>query len=197
VPDAFEAACARALAVDPKARFADIDELWTALEAAAGHPGDPAAKRGGTAMMAAITPRQPPAPTAPPTQHDPRASAGRVAATAAIPSAQPMRPPMPSAPGVVAAGVTPRPGSLPTPGFVPTPPPGTLPPVTPHHGLPLPTTGTYPPPHPVPAASYGASRRRVLPAETHPVVWVIIVISLVVIAGLGTCVCSAIHGVAG
>ena len=34
VPDAIEVACRRALAVDPKARFASIGELWAALSAA-------------------------------------------------------------------------------------------------------------------------------------------------------------------
>ena len=34
VPDAIEVACRRALAVDPKARFATIGELWAALSAA-------------------------------------------------------------------------------------------------------------------------------------------------------------------
>jgi serine/threonine protein kinase len=34
VPDAIEVACRRALAVDPKARFASIAELWAALSAA-------------------------------------------------------------------------------------------------------------------------------------------------------------------
>jgi len=36
VPDAIEVVCRRALAVDPKARFANIGELWSALLAARG-----------------------------------------------------------------------------------------------------------------------------------------------------------------
>ena len=36
VPGAFDAACARALAVDPKQRYPSAGELWAALEAAAG-----------------------------------------------------------------------------------------------------------------------------------------------------------------
>jgi serine/threonine protein kinase len=38
VPDAVEAVCARALAVDPKRRFADASEMWAALEAAGAGP---------------------------------------------------------------------------------------------------------------------------------------------------------------
>jgi eukaryotic-like serine/threonine-protein kinase len=51
IPDAIEAVCLRALAVDPKARFESVRELWSALVAAHGGGGSSL-----TAMQAAVAP---------------------------------------------------------------------------------------------------------------------------------------------
>jgi serine/threonine-protein kinase len=56
VPDAFEVACRRALAVDPRARFASIPELWSALVAG---------RRASTPASRAAPPAYPP-PGGPP-----------------------------------------------------------------------------------------------------------------------------------
>jgi serine/threonine protein kinase len=111
VPDAFEAACARALAVDPKARFPDMDELWEALSAAATTavpPSGGAPKKGGTAMMPAIG-------SVPPTRAAPQAVLTPPPGTLpAVGATQ-------GYPATGAATATPRPGTVPTPPPMPVP----------------------------------------------------------------------------
>ncbi len=64
VPDAIEVVCRRALAVDPKARFANIGELWAAL-ASAGRPSTsqasarPSSSSPGTPGSGVFVPAQP------------------------------------------------------------------------------------------------------------------------------------------
>jgi serine/threonine-protein kinase len=172
VPDAVEAVCARALAVDPKARFADIDEMWNALTQAArgaSMPDGQGGNRGGTAMLPAHSTAQM------------GATPARGNSTVAVPSTQA---PSVQAPSAVAAS---RPPPAQPSGVVRTPPPGTVPPYQAGGPIaPIPT----PPPMMAPTVT---RPRQPLPTETHPVVWVVLVIVLVAVTTVGTCVCTIIH----
>ena len=56
VPDAVEVVCRRALAVDPKARFATIGDLWAALVAARRPASSPGAGTPSQGVMSAVSP---------------------------------------------------------------------------------------------------------------------------------------------
>lgn len=182
VPDGVEAVCARALAVDPKARFADIDEMWNALteavrSARGSIPDGGGGKRGGTAMMPALSTAQM------------AATPARGNSTVAVPSMQMQERSHAPSPSVAAGS---RPPSAQSSGVVPTPPPGTVPPYRPGGQIaPIPTQGPMMvPPGPAPTMT---RPRQPLPTETHPIVWVVLVVVLLAITTVGTCVCTIIH----
>ena len=127
IPDAIEAVCRRALAVDPNERFASVGELWAALLAARD------GARGGTTMQAPITnaPNAPNAPASPPT---PRAMTAVPVSAPMMPASLQMTGPPPGTrpPGYAAPPHAPMPGYHHAPmapyGVSPSPPLGTLPP---------------------------------------------------------------------
>ncbi len=124
VPDAIEAVCTRALAVDPRDRFATISELWAALVAARD------SARWSTTMQ----------PGAPPPVLTPRRESMPRHATAL-----PMSVPLPASAPMASGPVATRP---PAPAFAPPPgtaPPGYYGPMAPYGVSPPP--GTLPPGH--------------------------------------------------
>ncbi|MBX3228724.1 MAG: serine/threonine protein kinase [Labilithrix sp.] len=127
VTDELEAICARALAVDPKNRFADIEQLWVALSSAA-------KTRSATTMQRPITVGQGANPLA----------ATNVAPSGprpSMPSAAMWTPPPPTPPGFGARGPAPPQQPWPSGPPIGTPPPGAHPawmrrlPVRPPEGM--------------------------------------------------------------
>jgi eukaryotic-like serine/threonine-protein kinase len=187
IPDEIEAICRRALAIDPKARFASISELWAALVSARD------GARGATTM-------QPPAPalTPPASALTPRATALPGVVSAATPRHGPPAlastaqaappfgtrppglatpPPMMSPPGLV----TPPPMMSPPLG---TAPPGTRAPMMPYG--PSPPRGTAPP-------GYFPRRMPFVRADGTSSVAVVTVVFFV-LATLFAGSCALVHG---
>jgi serine/threonine-protein kinase len=188
VPDAIEAACRRALAVDPKARFATIGELWAALSAAR------------KSMLPAAADSQPTDPSARPSNV---VSSGP---TAPQPKGwQPMHsgaPPMPSGVPPMQSG---QPYPHPSQGYPPAPQtsmqgpmpgayaPGYLPQPSMHAAPMAPySAAAMSPPRMMPPPGMPAypSRRIVPPASSVPMVLAIIglVLGLMFVA-----TCAAVH----
>ena len=193
IPDEIEAVCRRALAVDPKDRFASISELWAALVAARD------GARGSTTMQPPpVVPAHQQAPLLQPPPQPLSLGALDVHPLAATHAAPPGH-----MAGPHAMTTTPRHGT-PLPMTAPSPPLGTRPP-----GLlpmpPSPPPGTGPPGLHAPMMPYGASpppgtlppghAARRLPFVhadgTSPVA--VVTIILFVLAALFAGSCAAIH----
>jgi len=195
VPDAVEHACRRALAVDPRARFASVAELWAALAAARRSSGSGIDARVSTPAVPSLG-----------------SGAGRHANAPAASTATGMRPSQSHAVPVSASLAGPMPGSVPVhPRVTPaplspplhTPPPGAraaLPPMTgvpphPQH-YPAPMmhhTGMPPSPPPMsPPPGTGAYPRRMIPAAGGGLSIALAVIGLLV-GVLFVATCSAVH----
>jgi serine/threonine-protein kinase len=135
IPDAVEAVCAKALAVDPKGRYGSIGELWSALSAA--HGGGPTL----TTLQVAVAP---PSAVGRPSLVTPPSAVGRpsfVASTSTVSVPMSTAQPTPASPRAFSPNAPPPiatpppfvlpPGLLPPPVAMPPqgPPPGTRPPV--------------------------------------------------------------------
>jgi eukaryotic-like serine/threonine-protein kinase len=202
VPDAIEAACRRALAVDPKARFATIGELWAALTAGRRttqppslvSPASNTALNGPSHSVSAL-PNAPSSslgypPTMPQPPRDPwQASQGSHAHGAHATGSPPLgtSPPLPS-------GADP-PGAVPyAPPFPHTGMPGSGMPGS-HAIAPFAAAAMSPPPmSPPPGTNVYPIRRPVPPASSAPMV--LAIIGLVVgLMFVGTC--AAVHAACG
>lgn len=148
VPDAIEVACRRALAVDPKARFASIAELWAALSAAR-RPTLPPSVGAASNVPSNVPATKPSAGSA---------QSASMASASAQPPQSPPRPSQSALPSPPAYG-QPGPSAAYPPGAYP---PGSGPPQYPQG----PPVATYPSAHGQPspfapgsygAASYGAA----------------------------------------
>ena len=194
VPDAIEVACRRALAVDPKARFASIAELWAALSAARRPTLPPslgAASNVPTTKPSATGTPAPQAPSAPsPSAHPPQAP------PAALQSPPAYGQPGPSAP--YPPGAYP-PGSGP-PQYPQGPPGVTYPsqhgqpsPFAPRsHGGPMSPMPMSPPPMSPPPGTRMYPQRRFVPQGPSALPIVLAVMGLVVgLLFFGTC--AALH----
>jgi serine/threonine protein kinase len=140
VPDGIEVACRRALAVDPKVRFATIAELWTALSAARRPTLPP------SVGAASNVPTTKPSAGGPPPGNPPS------------PSAQPpMSPPM-SPPAASPPPALPSPPAYGQPGPSAVYPPGAYPP------------GSGPPQYPQgpPVATYPSTHGQPSPFASRP-----------------------------
>jgi eukaryotic-like serine/threonine-protein kinase len=198
VPDDIEVACRRALAVDPKSRFATVYEFWGALSAARSRPsvdamaatafgGSTQRSPTGVVPSAPYGPPSPPYPSAPPYPSGPQ--------VASAPPA-PSGPPRYSAPpGYAGAhGYPSSPAMRHTPPPLSSPPLGTRPPgagmpvampIAPYTGGPPP--GTFPPGHPQRPMQAPSSGSNVL---------VIVTIILFVIMLAFTAMCTVIGSAA-
>ncbi len=175
VPDAIEVACRRALAVDPKVRFATIGELWAALAAARRSMLPPSAAAAPSAS--AIAPGSGGATSPQPKGWQP------------MTLSQPSAPPNPSYPYPQGYPSGPPPSPMQPPGYaVPTyQSPHTLNvgPIAPYVAAMSPPRMTPPPGTPV-----YASRRMIPPASSVPMI--LAIIGLVVgLMFVGTC--AAFH----
>ena len=204
VPDAIEVACRRALAVDPKARFATIGELWSALDAgrrptmppsvgampsnvpttkpSAGNSGPPT----DPSMPSALAHTSAPSPGSP----------GRDSWQAQSP---PMSPPFPGAasgaypPGAYAP--SPPAGTTPSPGYLPTPPP--YGPMTGNPATHPSAAAMSPPPmSPPPGTAMYPQRPRMMPTNSSSLPVVLAVIGLV-LGLMFVATCSAVHAACG
>lgn len=200
VPDEIEAVCLRALAVDPKRRFATISEMWAALITA--RDG-----RGVTAMQPAVPPSVVMAPSSAPSVNPPPLGVNPMGRASLAPSGPTATRSMPAASHAFAQvpPLHPRVTAVPISAPVPMtgPPPGTLPPgfTTSPPGMLSPPIGT-PPPNQMgpPIMPYAASppigtlppghvARRASPRAdgTNPIVIVTIVLFVFAVLFAGTC----------
>jgi len=210
VPDEIEAVCLRALSVDPKSRYANVAELWSALVAARSTRAATAAQS--VVPSVVVAPRSsalpPPAAAAAPSAAAASAAAtpDAMAETSLAPGVAPRSDPMMAAPPARAsAPVLPRPSAVPNPGPVSpqggwplssqqsamlSPPLGTRPPGTmsgPMAGYPAsPPLGTLPPGHP--------AVRRPLQRSDGSTALVVVTTVLCVLAALFLGTCAAIYG---
>jgi serine/threonine-protein kinase len=173
VPDAIEAVCVRALAVDPKARHASISELWAALEAAQGAFG--IGPTSTTAMRAAP-------PTTP----------ASIPATTPSPGAfrAPSAPSMTVEPPTILRTPLPTPTPFLAPAPPQGPPPGTRPP-----GYGGPMQPRYPPPPPVWRPWGPRQLPFVRPDGSNTLVVLTIVGFVLAVLFAGTC--AALHSACG
>lgn len=168
VPDEIEAVCERALAVDPRSRFASVVELWDALVAARA-----SASAGKTVKPPAVAPSAvAPSPAVAPSAVAPAGAATTLLtplSRASAPAFQASAPAGPRPPGPIAAAAAPAsppPRTAPPGTAAPvSPPPGTAPPASPPSGGALP--GTAAPAHPPGTAPPGA-RGPVMPYAPSP-----------------------------
>lgn len=181
VPDGIEVACRRALAVDPKARFANIGELWAALSAARRPTLPPSVAA--SALSAPSAPSNVPS-NVPATK--PSASAPQAAPQPA-PYAPPAPPAAPAYPQGYASGAYP-PGSYPVVSGAPMGPPGpTYPsqhgqpsPFSPRsHGSAMSPPPMSPPPMSPPPGTAMYPQRRFVPQGPSALPIVLAVIGLV------------------
>lgn len=210
VPDAIEVACRRALAVDPKARFATIGELWAALVAARRTTQPPAVAARPSNIPSGPTtsiPQTSPAPRESWQAHAPSGLPQAPPMTASMLSPPPMSPPpgsppmspqypsqVPSGPyapsypqGRSQGGTAPSPGYAPQPGFGPSQ--GN--PVT----YPSPAAMSPPPMSPPPGAGM-YQRPRMMPTAPSALPIVLAVIALV-LGLMFVATCSAMHAACG
>jgi hypothetical protein len=188
VPDAVEAVCLRALAVDPRSRFATVGELWAALSAA---------RRSGaaTTMQPAVPsmatrPTAAGAPSGVPTARSPTAQMPASVAAASLPrsTSLPMSVPVHSAAGAVSRGTALPPSSV----YGPSQPPFAAPPFVPPQAFPPPAAPLLGPP-PGTAPPGQTPRRPFVPAEgTSPVVIVTIIAFVLTVLLAGSC--ALVHG---
>jgi serine/threonine protein kinase len=193
VPDAIEVACRRALAVDPKVRFASIGELWAALSAARRPTLPPSL---GAASNVPTT--KPSAGAAPPASPSSPSSPSAPMSPSAQP---PMSPPQPSPPAYGQPGPSAAypPGAYPPGGGPPQYPQGA--PVATYpsgHGYPSPfaprSHGSMmsPPPMSPPPGTAMYPQRRFIPQGPSSLPIVLAVIGVLVgVLFFGTC--AALH----
>ena len=183
VPDALEVACRRALAVDPKVRFATIGELWAALAAARRSMLPPSIEVRASALpQSNVISAAPSSPAVVPSSGG--ATAPQQQGWQPMPSAAPSGPVSPP----YAQGYAPQ--SPPMPGYAPPtyPAPGTINvgPLAPY------TAAAMSPPRmtPPPGMAPHPSRRIVPPASSVPMVLAMIGLVLGLMF-VGTC--AALH----
>jgi eukaryotic-like serine/threonine-protein kinase len=213
VPDAIEAACRRALAVDPKARFATIGELWAAL--AAGRRSTLPPSIGARTDISVRTPSAPPQTAAPAsalaqttTPQVPRESWQPIHSHGQGPQSPPLGTPPPYAmpsgmpsgpPGMYPPNPSHGPSHSPhSPQFAPPPPysgasavSGAMPGAMPVSMAPYTAAAMSPPPmSPPPGTAVYPRRLPVPPASSMPMVLAIIglVVGLMFVA-----TCAAVH----
>ena len=209
VPDAYEAVCLRALAVDPKSRFANIGELWAALTAAQQTRGStamqPASQVTGAMPMSTLAvpggaQRNTVLPVSSGVLSSPRNTAMPMSVPFGPPPgsavAPPVGPPPPTLgspyqtpPGPPTGGPphgTPPPGTVPPfvqPGYAP--PPGTAPPMSPPFAAPIVPYPAGPPPGTAPP---GQAPQIVPQAhKASPVVIITVVCFVVALLFAGSC----------
>lgn len=209
VPDAIEVACRRALAVDPRSRFATIPELWAALSAGRRATQPPSLLSSPPTQSPATTPSAGAGAGAPP----PSALAHTSGQPPPRESWQPLRTPPPQSPPAhlpppgMAGAHTPRAPYPPAPPYAHGPQGGPAQP----HVLPAPThmAPFGPPPHgphaaamspppmsPPPGTGMYPQRPRILPKGPSSIPVVLAVIGLV-LGLMFVATCSAIHAACG
>ncbi|MDB4938286.1 MAG: serine/threonine protein kinase [Labilithrix sp.] len=204
VPDAIEVVCRRALAVDPNARYATIEDLWAALSAARRPTlppslGGPGSNVPTTKPSLADAPRLTPAPPTPPPHTGPAPGSYSQQAAPVV------YPPGAYPPGYPSHGAThPPPQSPPQTGH---PVPYAQPPYPSHpmtgvppgsHGLAQHTAAAMSPPpmSPPPGTARYVQRPRFVPQGPSSLPIVLAVIGLVLgLLFVGTC--AAVHAACG
>jgi serine/threonine-protein kinase len=191
VPDAIEVACRRALAVDPKSRFATIGELWAALDAG---------RR--PTMTPSIGQTVPSNMTAPQTGN--RESWQSIPINSGGPMSPPMSPQYPSQvpshalsaaypPGAYAPSQGLRMVPTPPPGYPPQPHPSMNPSLNPSLNPSRPSAAAMsPPPMSPPPGGMYVQRPRMMPTAPSALPIVLAVIGLV-LGGMFIATCAAMH----
>ena len=210
VPDAIEVACRRALAVDPKARFATIGELWAALDAGRRVTAPPAVGSR-PSNVGSATPSGVPHPSGLQLP-DQRQSQPSSMAQTSMPMSPPPNSPPPSPqyaqhspsgasgaypPGAYPPGAPPV-ATAPSPGYAPQPahPMTGMPGSYGQYGPMSPQPMSPPPMSPPPGTAMFTQRPRMMPAGPSALPIVLAVIGLV-IGLMFVATCAAMHAACG
>ena len=200
IPDSIEVVCRRALAVDPKARFADIGELWSAL-ASAGRPSIPQPSALPSHVLSSLPTAR--SPSSPDTGPPPTTGPGVFIPSGPLlgPQRGPQTPPptSPQSPHGYAAPTRPSAGLAPpfAPPFAP--PAGIVPgsaPLMPYTAAQMSPPRMTPPPGHGPQMGQPYPQRRMLPLSGSSLPVILAVIG-VVIGLMFVATCGAIHHACG